>query len=103
MRKIVLILFTCVSTSLFAQKGSVSGIVTDSLTNQPVEFATVAIVESGKPINGSICDDAGKFKIEKIDKGVYQLVVSFVGYTTRKINLEIKDKSEINLGALALA
>lgn len=95
---------TCVSGSVLAQKGSVSGVVIDSLIKKPVEFATVAVVDkSGKPINGAICDESGKFSIDKIEKGNYQLVVSFVGYGTRKFGFEIKEKgSDLDFGTITL-
>ncbi|MBI1768271.1 MAG: TonB-dependent receptor [Bacteroidetes bacterium] len=104
MKKVLFILFACVSGSLMAQKGSVSGTVIDSLTQKPVEYATIAILNlSNKPINGTICDESGKFLVDKVDKGSYMLVVSFVGYTTQKISIGIKDKNEINMGTITLA
>src|SRR6267154_3348855 len=105
MKKTLFILLTCISSSLFAQKGSISGYVIDSLTLKPVEFTTIAILDQlGKPINGTICDENGKFSITKIDKGNYQLVVSFVGYGTKRFGLEVKEKGvEKNLGTIALS
>src|SRR5258706_557898 len=105
MKKTLFILLTCISSSLFAQKGSISGYVIDSLTQKPVEFTTIAILDqSGKPINGTICDENGKFSITKIDKGNYQLVVSFVGYGTKRFGFEVKEKGiEFNLGRIVLS
>lgn len=105
MRKVFFLLFTCVSSSLFAQKGSVSGVVIDSLTKKPVEFATVAILDqTNKPINGTICDENGKFSIDKIEKGSHQLVISFVGYSTQKFPFEVKDKNgDFDFGTIVLS
>jgi outer membrane receptor protein involved in Fe transport len=105
MRKLVFILFICTSSSLLAQKGSISGYVIDSLTEKPVEFTTIAILDqSNKAINGTICDENGKFSIGKIDKGNYQLVVSFVGYGTKRFSFEVKDKgNDFNIGRIVLS
>src|SRR6478735_8879645 len=73
--------FIC-SSVVYAQKiNGISGEVIDSLTNKPVEFATVAIFDpsNNKPINGTVCDLDGKFIIPKIAKGNYDLIISFVG------------------------
>ncbi|GHN02003.1 TonB-dependent receptor [Cytophagales bacterium WSM2-2] len=89
-----------------AQKGSgISGVITDSLTSKPVEFATITVLDpSGKAVNGTLCDDHGRFVISKMPKGNYQLAISFVGYATKKMSIQIPDKgSEINVGTIALS
>lgn len=90
-----------------SQKGSgkVSGTVMDSGTNQPVEFATIALTDaSGKTIDGTIADAKGKFSIQKIADGNYTVSISFIGYETitREVVLEAK-KNDISLGILKLA
>lgn len=82
------------------------GIVVDSLTQKPVEFANVVIVDpaTGKPINGTVCSDVGKFVLEKTKKGNYQVVISFIGYTSKKFNLVISEKRNVtDLGNVILA
>lgn len=105
MKKVLFVLFACVTSSLFAQKGSISGIVIDSLTQKPVEFTTITILDqANKPINGTLCDGEGKFSITRIDKGNYQLVISFVGYTTKKFSFEVSDKgSDFTVGKIMLS
>ncbi|HEX8060477.1 MAG TPA: carboxypeptidase-like regulatory domain-containing protein, partial [Cyclobacteriaceae bacterium] len=64
--------------------GKITGTVMDSGTNQPVEFATVQLNDpaTGKPIDGALADDQGKFTISKIANGNYKMVISFIGYET---------------------
>jgi len=106
MKKILLLIITGISSVVVAQKPTgVSGFVIDSLTLKPVEFATVAIMDLSvnKLINGTVCDENGKFSIPKVDKGNYQLIVSFVGYTTKKIIFRITDKGrETSVGPIIL-
>lgn len=84
----------------------IAGTVVDSLTQKPVEFANVVIVDpaTGKPINGAVCNDVGKFVVEKTKKGNYQFVISFIGYNSKKISLVISEKKSVtNLGTIILA
>lgn len=85
--------------------GKISGTVIDTKTNQPVEFATVALTDaSGKTIDGTIADAKGKFTISKIADGTYSLVISFIGYETiTKSDLVVEGKkSDINVGTIKI-
>lgn len=77
----------------------------DSITHTPVEFANVAILDpsTGKPINGTVCDDKGKFSVTKLAKGNYQVTISFIGFETKNIPITISDKkSDIDLGQVKI-
>ena len=81
MKKLFLILcLTCSTQFLMAQgNGKISGTVMDGKTNQPVEFATIALTDAtGKTLNGTIADAKGKFTIDKVANGTYSVVVSFI-------------------------
>ena len=86
--------------------GKIVGSLVDSMTNLPVEFATVAIRRPGaeKDINGSISDDRGNFKITELKLGKYDVVVSFIGYATRTVqNIELTpQKPDADIGTLML-
>ncbi|MCD9014768.1 TonB-dependent receptor domain-containing protein [Parachryseolinea silvisoli] len=85
----------------------ITGTVLDAETQQPVEFATVALAAVGteKPLDGTVCDDKGKFTISKVNPGTYDVIVSFIGYetqTVKQINVPEK-KDEVNLGVIKLS
>ncbi|HEV8513389.1 MAG TPA: TonB-dependent receptor, partial [Cyclobacteriaceae bacterium] len=115
MRPGVLILFFfLISLGLLAQpprtpdlvNGKITGIVQDSTNNQGVEFATVALLDPNtqKPINGEVCDDKGKFTLSKIPSGNYIVSVSFIGYATKNIKVQLTDKrNEVDLGNVKLS
>lgn len=90
-------------------KGSakITGVVTDSLTAKAVEFASVALFRqrNNTPVDGAVCDDKGKFTLNKLETGDYKLVVTFVGYRNKTIdNIKIADKKDdINLGAIQIS
>ena len=66
-----------------AQTGEVRGRVIDS-KNQPVGYATAAILNpiSNEVISGTICDENGKFLINKVKYGEYILSVRMLGFLT---------------------
>ena len=68
--------------------GRITGDIIDSLTNAPVEFATVALrfQDSSKDIDGIISNDKGHFRLSGVKLGSYDLYISFIGYQTKKID-----------------
>ncbi|MGC3947530.1 MAG: TonB-dependent receptor, partial [Chryseolinea sp.] len=89
------------------QKGNakISGKVIDVDSNQPVEFATVALNDptTGKPVNGTVCDDKGEFVINKVAEGTYNVQVSFIGYETQTINgINVDKHGDVSLGTIKL-
>lgn len=87
-------------------KGNISGIIADSLTGQPIEYATVGLIEgeTNKTINGITSDDKGAFVLKNLAAGTYNLQIYFIGYkslTLKKIILS-KNKPNINLGSIML-
>ena len=112
--KKVSILFLLFSISLIAiaqetpkGNGKISGVVVDAETNQPVEFANVALIDpkTGKPVDGAVCDEKGKFTIPKITHGTYNVSISFIGYETNMLqNITISEqKHDQNLNTIKLS
>jgi outer membrane receptor protein involved in Fe transport len=68
-----------------AATGSLTGTVLDSVSRQPVSYATVVLLPaapSEKAISGVAADDAGKFSLTRLPAGTFRLRVSYVGYGT---------------------
>ena len=65
--------------------GVLTGTVLDSLTRQPVAYATVVLLPptGDKAITGVAADDQGKFSLTKLAAGSFRLRASYVGYGTR--------------------
>ncbi len=95
------------ATSHEVQKGSgkISGVVIDEKTGTPVEFANVALIDpqAGKPVDGAVCDDKGKFTLNKIIEGTYTISITFIGYETTTIhNIKVDNKNDADLGTVKL-
>src|SRR5882672_3039336 len=67
--------------------GKISGTVVDGENNMPVEFANVALIDSKteKVVDGTMCDDKGKFILHKIVEGTYSISITFIGYETNAV------------------
>jgi hypothetical protein len=74
-------------------QGTVSGQVVDAETSEPLAGASVFAQNTTK---GTITDKEGKFSLY-LPKGGYEIVVSYTGYTSKKINLELSGDREFNL------
>jgi hypothetical protein len=100
-KSLALILFLSTELISFGQirKGfSVTGSLIDSLSRQPIEYASVAIymVNNSSLVTGALTNGKGGFTIQNLSAGMYLLKSSFVGYKTKIINIEI-DSSSIEL------
>ncbi len=104
-----LLLGTC--HLLLAQKltsksssGTLIGEVTDSLTAKPLAYAMIAVLKEGKPVNGSLTDQNGNFRISNLPDGVYTLSVKYLGYKDFSIaGIRVKEANVHNVGNLHLS
>lgn len=87
--------------------GSISGILIDSVSAEPIEFATIALLEKGEShsVKGTMTDSKGAFVLQEIPKGNYELAFSYIGFKTKRItDLTISDSSSlVNIGAVKLS
>jgi hypothetical protein len=60
-----------------SQTGIIKGNITDALTNQPVMFANVLVMNTDK---GATSDENGFFEITGLTPGLYDVRASYVGY-----------------------
>jgi outer membrane receptor for ferrienterochelin and colicins len=87
MKKLILfILMLTVYVNLFSQTGTVSGKVIDKHTNEALPGATVAI--KGRA-GSTTTDNLGNFKLLKVDTGNLVLVISYVGYEDKELQVHV--------------
>ena len=105
----VVLCFVCLSLLAQQSPGSnfkITGKLIDSVTQQPVEYATISIFPAGskKPVNGTVSDNKGNFVVDNLAAGSYKMVAEFIGYkahTLNNINLD-KDHSIANVNTIIL-
>ena len=112
-KKCLALFFWLICFSSFAQKkelkgdGIIIGKIIDSVSNNPIEYATISLIEkeSNTVINGTTTNDKGIFKLNEIPNGTYHLLIYFIGFkTSKKENVVIsKSNPQINLGNLTIS
>jgi outer membrane receptor protein involved in Fe transport len=90
-----------------AVTGKISGIILDSISRNPIDYATVSLGRAGsaKTTNGALTDEKGSFKVENISAGLYRLTIAFLGFKTKIID-SVKTtpaKPDLNLGKIFLS
>ncbi|MAO86647.1 MAG: hypothetical protein CMF86_00890, partial [Candidatus Marinimicrobia bacterium] len=90
--------------------GVLQGVVLDSASNKPIEYASISIVRvrDDEIITGGIADTDGYFKIQKIPLGRYSVLVEFIGYNKaviEEVNIFPREGGGIeqNLGDIKLS
>lgn len=91
MKKVLVILFICLATfSMYGQKSAIKGTVIDE-NQQPVQFVSVELLkskDSTKVVTATLTDLKGDFILENIKPDKYHIVISSIGFKTKKIKIE---------------
>lgn len=82
--------------NMTAQKGTISGTITDS--QSPLPGATIILSNNQK----TTTDFSGAFTIQDVRPGNFELQIAYIGYETKTIAVEIKDNQKISLGIITL-
>ncbi|MBD8081040.1 TonB-dependent receptor [Chryseobacterium caseinilyticum] len=90
-------LFACCTIFVSAQKQIVSGTVSDS--NQPLPGATVKIAGSSKVV---ITDVDGKFSVNDLQPGHYDLQFSYLGYESQNMTIDLLADQSLDLGVISM-
>ena len=89
------VLAVIISHYAFAQKneyGSIKGVVSTS-DGKPAGSVTVAIKNTK---NGTTTNDDGNFEFKKIKPGTYVIILSFVGFESKEISIDVKPVKKIS-------
>jgi len=88
------------------QNLKISGTLTESLTHQPIPFATVALLnqQTKAPVKEIQADTSGHFVLANVPVGAFALRISFVGYNSIiKENILIDTTTgDLNLGTMQM-
>ena len=91
-------------TGTMSEGGEIKGKVIDTETDEPLEYATVSLFHSQDStlVTGVITDSKGLFSL-KAKPGKYYVVVQFMGYKDKTLNVNIKDnKTVVSLGEILM-
>ena len=83
-----LAIFLLLSSFLYAQNGTIQGFIFDSQTNEALPGANVFL--EGTAL-GAAADINGKFVILYVPAGDYQLVVKYIGYVDKTLDVTVTE------------
>ncbi|MEN8226592.1 MAG: TonB-dependent receptor plug domain-containing protein [Bacteroidota bacterium] len=88
MKYFIIVLFTLISTLALGQNKVILHITDES--EIPLIGATVIIIET---TTGTITDEKGKTTLHNLPDGSFEILISFIGYEEKKINLNFPDEN----------
>jgi outer membrane receptor protein involved in Fe transport len=86
------IFFTALSSYVFAQNSSISGIVKDSTTT--ISGASVVLKNTK---TGITTDSKGYFELTNLVKGAYTIQISYLGYIAESRRITLKEGEKLNI------
>ncbi|UII27858.1 TonB-dependent receptor [Fulvivirga maritima] len=95
----VVTLLVMTSFSAFAQTGTISGKVLDADSGEPLIGANVVVKGTTK---GSTTDLGGNFKIGNVDPGNKTIVITYVGYQSKELAVDVSAGQEAKVGEISL-
>ena len=105
LRYLTSLLFLIIAVISNAQNSSITGQVTDALTKESLEYASVAIYKTNDSslVTGVITNQSGNFKIEKLNQGTYYIRTQFVGYESKQSeDFTLNNRQNLQIGTIAL-
>jgi len=85
---------------------TVYGTVIDSITNKAIEYTSISIIDADEAvITGGISDYEGKFKVQGIKPGKYNVKIEYMGFTSiviKDIRLSYRENPVKSLGEIKL-
>ncbi len=92
---------------VFKGTGKIQGVILDSLSQKPVEYATIGLFDAktNQPVDGTTTDQKGAFVMKNLADGDFRLEITFLGYKNlvKKNVILAKGKRDLNTGSLSLA
>ncbi len=82
----ILLFVLFINNLIIAQTFSLSGKVVDSLTSEPLVNVNVFVEGTNK---GDVSNENGEFRINRLQKGITVVRFSYIGYKTKRLNLNL--------------
>lgn len=85
MKLLLFFIFSCATSISYAQTATVTGKVTDNITNQPVVGAKIFYSDQYRAIS----DFDGNYSIQNVPFGDYNVVIAMLSFDTLKLNVSV--------------
>ncbi len=85
-------LYFCTLYVMANSQANISGNVVDLESREPMQFVNVLLYKNGKQQAVTITDVAGRYRLEHLEKGSYELKFRFTGFETKSVkNVAIEE------------
>jgi len=104
-RNLFIFLFLAGASKAYSQSGRLSGKIVDSLTNQPIEYAAVSLIDkmTHKTVTGSVSGLNGGFLLAEAKAGIYNILIEAIGFFPFSMELILTDHDKrTDLGTIHL-
>ena len=95
----LLAIFALSISNLYAQN-SIKGQVKDANSNQPLPYVNIYFSDIAK---GATTNEDGRFSIENLPTGPHQMVISYIGYATKSIQINIPNNVDLQISLSSTA
>lgn len=100
MKAWILSILILISIPSFAQRaGSIRGVIEDASSGEVLPYANAALRETSL---GATTEENGSFSIPSVPPGEYTLVLSYVGYQEKEIEVSVSSGSVTDIGTVSL-
>ena len=97
--KIKTLLFLFLPVFFYCQGLKVSGIITDSVSKNPLGFASILISGTNRGTSSNL---DGEFSL-KVYRGDHTLIFSYIGYKTDSVNIEVSNNMALDISLIPQA
>lgn len=91
---LLLLVLTTVNTTLIYAQSTVSGVVTDAQSGEPLTGVNIGLEDSRK---GTFSDANGVYTLENINENSITLLFSVIGYETKRVDVDFNGGSTENV------
>lgn len=92
-KELIFLILLLLTTNIFGQ-GAIQGVVTDSLSDDPLVGANIYLVGTGF---GAAVNIEGQYSLTRIPFGNYTVKFSYIGYKAREFTININSNTTIEL------
>lgn len=90
----LVIVFLLITISTFSQKGEIKGYISEGQGRSPLSSVTINLAGNSIVDN---TDNFGLFRIAGVITGRYDLLISHVGYTSKKISVDVEENKTTSI------